>query len=113
MIFYLSFYRGIIVIPYFKTSLVVLTVLLDLLLAVVVLVGVALLLRPGQPVHEVVRRLVRDVAQQPLHQRQVVLKLVLDRLPVIAVLSDKIIHATRLKGNGPKHRIWCCFDEIS
>ena len=24
-----------------------------------------------------------------------------------------IIHATRLKGNGPKRRIWCCFDETS
>ena len=67
-----------------KTSLVVLTVLLDLLLAVVVLVGVALLVRPGQPVHEIVRRLVRDVAQQSLHERHVVLQLVLDRLPLIS-----------------------------
>ena len=65
-----------------KTSLVVLTVLLDLLLAVVVLVGVALLVRPGQPVHQVVRRLVRDVAQQPLDERQVLLQLVLDRIPL-------------------------------
>ena len=64
-----------------KDSLVILTVLLDLLLAVVVLVGVALLVRPGQPVHQVVRRLVRDVAQQSLHERQVMLQLVLDRIP--------------------------------
>ena len=66
----------------FRLSLVILTVLLDLLLAVVVLVGVALLVRPGQPVHQVVRRLVRDVAQQPLHERQVVLQFVLDRIPL-------------------------------
>ena len=68
-----------------NASLVVLAVLLDLLLAVVVLVGVSLLVRPGQPVHEVVRRLVRDVAQQLLHQRSVVLQLMLDGIPTIII----------------------------
>ena len=51
-----------------------------LLVAVVVLVGVSLLLGAGQAVDQVVRALVRDVAQEAVHQVQVALKLVLDRL---------------------------------
>ena len=51
-----------------------------LLVSVVVLVGVALLLGAGEPVHEVVCRLVGDVAQEPVHQVLVPLKLILNGL---------------------------------
>lgn len=61
-------------------SVVVGSVGLVLLVPVVVLVGVALLLGAGQPVHQVVGRLVRDVGEQAVHQVLVALQLVLDRV---------------------------------
>ena len=44
----------------------------------VVVVGVPLLLGLRQPVHQVVRRLVGDVTEDPVHQRLVPLQLMLD-----------------------------------
>ena len=51
-------------------------------IAVVVSVVVALLLDLGEVVHQVVRRLVGDVREDPVHQRFVPFQLVLDGVPV-------------------------------
>lgn len=47
-------------------------------MAIVVSIIVARLLQLGQPVHQVVRRLVGDVTEDPVHQRFVPLQLMLD-----------------------------------
>ena len=51
-----------------------------LFVSVVVLVGVSLLLCPGETIDQVVGRLVGDVAKEPVYQVLVPLQLVLNRL---------------------------------
>ena len=58
--------------------------------AIVVSVVVSLLLDLGQAVHQVVRRLVGDVREDPVHQRLVPLELVLDGVDrVVLVLQTE------------------------
>jgi hypothetical protein len=76
--------------------LVVPAVVLVGLVAVVVLVGVALLLSLGQAIDQVVGGLVGDVGQQPVHQGTVPLQLVLNGVTTFNINAIIVIHYNTL-----------------